>query len=389
MNSNYLSSKPRYEILDGLRGIAAIVVVFYHLMECYPKNIISSYFAHGYLAVDFFFALSGFVLGYAYDNRWQTRQNKTGMTLWHFFKRRLVRLHPMVILGALIGICLFYYSGDIELFGKVDEAVWWMVLLQALLMILMIPLPQSMDIRGWGELTSINGPVWTLMFEYVANILYALFFRHLSKVALGFLVVFCALLTTDCCLRLNLWGVLESDWNSYSVVGGFIFTAEHVYIGYVRLFYPFLIGLLLSRLDKTIKIERGGFLYTSLMVLVVLCVPVLGGDNKIIDGIYQLICILFAFPLILSIGAGSLLKGKKTSRVCVFLGQISFPLYITHYPLIYMHTSWAQRHLGAPICTHVMVGICTFLMALGLAWAAFKLYDEPVWSWLTKHWLKR
>ena len=124
------------------------------------------------------------------------------MTLWHFFKRRLVRLHPMVILGALIGICLFYYSGDIELFGKVDEAVWWMVLLQALLMILMIPLPQSMDIRGWGELTSINGPVWTLMFEYVANILYALFFRHLSKVALGFLVVFCALLTTDCCLRL-------------------------------------------------------------------------------------------------------------------------------------------------------------------------------------------
>ena len=178
MNSNYLSSKPRYEILDGLRGIAAIVVVFYHLMECYPKNIISSYFAHGYLAVEFFFALSGFVLGYAYDNRWQTRQNKTGMTLWHFFKRRLVRLHPMVILGALIGICLFYYSGDIELFGKVDEAVWWMVLLQALLMILMIPLPQSMDFRGWGELTSINGPVWTLMFEYVANILYALFFRH-------------------------------------------------------------------------------------------------------------------------------------------------------------------------------------------------------------------
>ena len=125
------------------------------------------------------------------------------------------------------------------------------------------------------------------------------------------------------------------------------------------------------------------------MELVVLCVPGLGGDNKIIDGIYQLICILFAFPLILSIGAGSLLKGKKTSRVCVFLGQISFPLYITHYPLIYMHTSWAQRHLGAPICTHIMVGICTFLMALGLAWAAFKLYDEPVRSWLTKHWLKR
>ena len=70
------------------------------------------------------------------------------MTLWHFFKRRLVRLHPMGDFGALIGICLFYYSGDIELFGKVDEAVVDGTS-QALLMILMIPLP-SMDIRGWG-----------------------------------------------------------------------------------------------------------------------------------------------------------------------------------------------------------------------------------------------
>lgn len=389
MNSNYLSSKPRYEILDGLRGVAAIVVVLYHLMECYPGNIISIYFAHGYLAVDFFFALSGFVLGYAYDDRWQTRQNKNGMTLWHFFKRRLIRLHPMVIFGAIVGVCMFYYTGDIELFGKVNETVWWVVLIHALLMILMIPLPPSMDIRGWGELTSIDGPVWTLMFEYVANILYALFLRYLSKISLGLLVAFCALLTADCCLHLNLWGLLKSDWNSYSVIGGFVFTPEHIYIGYVRLLYPFLIGLFLSRLGKTIKIERGGFLYASLMILAVLCVPVLGGENRLIDGIYQLCCILFAFPLILSIGAGSELRGKKTSRLCIFLGQISFPLYITHYPIIYMHTSWAQRHLASPIGTHIMVGICTLIMSLGLAWAAFKLYDEPVRNWLTRKWLKK
>lgn len=352
-NDYYLLSKPRYEILDGLRGVAALIVVFYHLIECYPGDFVSTYFAHGYLAVDFFFALSGFVLGYAYDDRWRTKTDKKGMSLWHFFKRRITRLHPMVVFGAVVGVCFFYYSGDIDLFGKVDETPWWMLLLQALLIICMIPLPSSMDIRGWGELTSINGPVWTLMFEYVANILYALFFRHLGKVALGILAAGCAVLTADCCLRLNLWGLLESEWNSYSVIGGFVFSAEHVYIGYVRLLYPFITGLLLSRLGLTIKMKHAGFLTTSLLLALVLSVPVVGEGHNLMDGIYQLCVILFVFPLILALGAGSDLKGKKTSRLCIFLGQISFPLYITHYPIIYMHTSWAHRHLDAPLGTHI------------------------------------
>lgn len=150
---NYLESKPRYEVLDGLRGVAAIVVVLYHLLESYPTGLLTAYISHGYLAVDFFFALSGFVIGYAYDDRWDR------MTLKSFFKRRIVRLHPMVIFGTIVGVCFFYYTGDFELFSKVDDAIWWMVLLQAFLLILMIPLPSSMDIRGWGELTSINGPV--------------------------------------------------------------------------------------------------------------------------------------------------------------------------------------------------------------------------------------
>lgn len=380
--NQYLESKPRYEILDGLRGVAALVVVFFHLIECYPAEFSRMYFSHGYLAVDFFFALSGFVIGYAYDDRW----NK--MSLKGFFKRRIVRLHPMVVFGAMVGLCLFYYTGGMELFGKVDGAAWWMVLLQTILMILMIPLPSSMDIRGWGELTSLNGPVWTLMFEYVANIFYALVLRHLSKIVLGILVVLSAVLTADVTLHLDMFGLLKSEWNSYSVMGGFVFDAEHVYIGYVRLLYPFLIGLFLFRMGKTIHVSRG-FGFTSLMILVMLCVPVLGGEDKIIDGIYQLCCILFVFPLILMIGAGSNIKGKKTTKVCKFLGDISFPLYITHYPLIYMHTSWAHRYPDAPLGTHLMVGISTLLIALFIAWAAFKLYDEPMRAWLKEHWLKK
>ena len=380
--NQYLESKPRYEILDGLRGVAAIIVVLFHLFECYPNNLLSIYLSHGYLAVDFFFALSGYVIGYAYDDRWKQ------MSMIGFFKRRITRLHPMVIFGALVGVCFFYHTGSIELFGKVDDAIWWMVLLQALLMILMIPLPASMDIRGWGELTSLNGPVWTLMFEYVANILYALVLRHLPKLALGILVVLSAILTADLTLHLNLFGLIESGPNNYSVIGGFAFTPEQVYIGYTRLLCPFLMGLFLFRTGKKITLP-GGFWITAILVIAMLNMPILGGDNRIIDGIYQLICILLLFPLILAIGAGSSLKGKRTTSLCKFLGDISYPLYITHYPLIYMHTSWKLRHLDAPIGTHIMTGICTFAISIFIAWAAFKLYDEPVRKWLTEHWLKK
>ena len=380
--NHYLESKSRFEILDGLRGVAALVVVFYHLMECYPAEYVGKYFSHGYLAVDFFFALSGFVIGYAYDDRWQL------MSMKDFFKRRIARLHPMVFFGVMVGVCFFYYTGGIELFGKVDGAAWWMVLLQALLLLLMIPLPASMDIRGWGELNSLNGPIWTLMFEYVANIFYALVLRHLPKLALGVLVAVSAVLTADLTLRLNLFGLLVSEWNSYSVIGGFVFDAEHVYIGYVLLVYPFLMGLLLCRLGWRIRV-KGGFWITSLIILAMLSVPTLGGGNKLVDGVYQLVIILLGFPLVLSIGAGSSLKGKKSSRICKFLGDISYPLYITHYPLIYLHTSWAQRYPDAPFGTHVMVAVSTLVIALFIAWAALKLYDEPVREWLKNHWLKK
>ena len=69
-NNVYLASKPRYEILDGLRGVAALLVVLFHCFETYIPQLGTQVINHGYLAVDFFFVLSGFVIGYAYDDRW-------------------------------------------------------------------------------------------------------------------------------------------------------------------------------------------------------------------------------------------------------------------------------------------------------------------------------
>ncbi|WP_369678632.1 acyltransferase family protein [Chryseobacterium sp. ERMR1:04] len=99
---NISQSRPHYEILDGLRGVAAIMVIFFHVFETFSNGDHTKQFInHGYLAVDFFFMLSGYVISYAYDNRWSQ------MTLKDFFIRRLVRLQPMIIIGSLVGAVLF------------------------------------------------------------------------------------------------------------------------------------------------------------------------------------------------------------------------------------------------------------------------------------------
>jgi len=55
-NPGYLESKPRYEILDGLRGVAAVMVVIFHLFEAHATDPFTQLINHGYLAVDFFYA---------------------------------------------------------------------------------------------------------------------------------------------------------------------------------------------------------------------------------------------------------------------------------------------------------------------------------------------
>ena len=93
MKTDTLTSKPHYAILDGLRGVASVMVVAFHIFEAHATDRFHQVINHGYLAVDFFFLLSGFVIGYAYDDRWGKMNLKT------FFKIRLIRLQPMVVIA--------------------------------------------------------------------------------------------------------------------------------------------------------------------------------------------------------------------------------------------------------------------------------------------------
>lgn len=193
----------------------------------------------------------------------------------------------------------------------------------------MLPLRNSLEIRGWGEMNPLNGPAWSLTFEYIGNLLYALFIRRFPNL------------------------------------------------------------LLLSRIGKSIRL-RGGFWWCSALILILLAMPRIGGTEHMwMNGAYEALCILLIFPLIVMTGAGSTVTGRRSAAVCSFLGAISYPLYITHYPLVYMQIAWAQAHPDTPLGTAVCLSVSVFILSVGIAYAGLKLYDLPVREWLRKHWLMK
>jgi peptidoglycan/LPS O-acetylase OafA/YrhL len=359
-----LQTKSHYEILDGLRGVAAMMVVIFHTFEAYADgNRFKQTLNHGYLAVDFFFLLSGFVVAYAYDDRWGK------MTQWDFYKRRLIRLQPMVIMGNIIGACLFYFQ-VCPMFSLVSATPVWKMLLVMLVGFTMIPILPSMDIRGWSEMHPLDGPAWSL-FEYIANILYALGLRKLSNRALSLVV----LLSAGLLIQLTVMGP-QGD-----VIGGWSVDRPQLHIGFARLLYPFFAGILIMRLGKRIHI-KGAFALCSLLIIVILSFPRIGGPEHLwMNGIYESFCIIVLFPVIVLMGAGDRVTGRFSTKICRFFGEISYPLYITHYPLIYVYTAWVTRN-KIPAAYGAVMGVLLFIASLSIAYACLKLYDEPVREWL-------
>ena len=163
--------------------------------------------------------------------------------------------------------------------------------------------------------------------------------------------------------------------------------------------YPFLCGLLISRILPKRRCEsnpsgspihlKGGFWWCSFALVVIFSIPCIGGDYGVPDGIFQAVCILLLFPIIVLTGAGSVTTDAKSTAVCKWLGDISYPIYITHYPIMYMQMGWVADHPDAPLWMHIMVNLGVVFMSVILAWGLLKAYDLPVRQWLTEHWLKR
>ncbi|WP_291529591.1 acyltransferase family protein [Bacteroides sp. UBA939] len=365
----FVDTKPHYIILDGLRGIAAITVVWFHIFEAYATSHLDQKINHGYLAVDFFFILSGFVIGYAYDDRWKT------MTMKDFIKRRIIRLHPMVVMGAVIGAIMFYFQGCSV--WDVSKVTVLALFIATFINAMLIPATPGTEVRGLGEMYPLNGPSWSLLFEYIGNILYVLFIRKFSTRALTVLVIVagCGLAT------FSIFGPYGDICAGYSLTG------TEFTCGSFRILYSFSAGLLLSRIFKPAHI-KGSFWKCSILVILLLAVPRIGGSEHLwMNGLYDTLCFALFFPLIVYWGASGRITDKYTNRICKFLGDISYPLYMVHYPFIYLYYAWVKNEeltFGESVYGALAVVIGSIL----LAYICLKLYDEPVRKYLAKRFLK-
>jgi len=353
------SGKEHFEVLDGLRGSAAFLIVIFHLFNYSfgfqgPWALIK----HAYLAVDFFFALSGFVVAYAYDDRW------TRMTTLQFFRIRLIRLHPLVLIGATLGPLGYL----LDPFSKMmNRGPLSMVLLAYLTSLLLLPSP---PIAGrHNESQALNGPAWSLMQEYLGNIAYALILRRLRTATLW--IVF-AISGLALIWVANSKGSLDGGWDY-----------PNIWMAPLRLIVSFVLGLSLYRIHDRVRMPKVGLLILSIVLVVCFQMPKFSKIGALDwNGIYDVACVLFLFPLIIVCGAHSN-AGTGMIRLCKFSGRLSYPLYITHIGFVYILAGYAwTRHPG----TAVIIGwiFVVLPLAIFVAWFFLKFFDEPVRAWLTR-----
>lgn len=367
MSLNAATAKPHLPTLDGLRGVASLTVVLFHLCESYQNDPIHQLINHGYLAVDFFFMLSGFVVAYAYDGRWRV------MTIGEFCKRRLIRLQPMVVVGSILGALLFYAQGSPQ-FSLVQGTPLSKMLLLLVLGAAMIPVTPSLDIRGWKESYPLNGPAWSLMFEYIANLLYAVGLRRLSNKALFIFVLIAGGFLTQLALTTP----------RHSLAGGWSIDSHELYVGFARVLFPFFAGVLLMRTGLRVRTSQP-FLTCSVILVGALSLPHLSNTLPWMNGLYEAMCVILLFPLIIVLGAGADLAETGSIRVARFFGELSYPLYITHYPLIYVYAAWILRHHPS-LQEALLAGAAVLALALLVASISLRLFDVPVRRWLSEKW---
>ena len=383
--TNFTDTKPHYELLDGLRGVAALLVVIYHIFEGLAfaqatdgvgSGLITT-LNHGHIAVDFFFILSGFVISYAYDDRWGK------MTLGGFFKRRLIRLHPMLIMGAVIGAIAFFASGCERWDGSITPTSWVMVAL--MLTMCMIPALPGVpyEVRGNGEMFPLNGPGWSLFFEYIGNICYALFMRRMSTKVLAFFTLLLGIV--------HAWFFI-GDVSGYDMIGvGWTIDAVNFWGGFIRMLFPFSVGMLLARTYKPRKV-KGTFWICTFILIALFAVPYIPSENGIsLNSLYEFICIACIFPALVWLGASGSASGSPkgsaseiTNKVNSFLGELSYPLYIVHYPIMYIFYAWLIKNDIYTLRGCWATALLVIASSVTLAYLCLKLYDEPVRRWLSK-----
>ena len=279
----------RYVALDGLRGVAAMVVLLYHALgETFGITPLRG----GYLAVDFFFMLSGFVIARAYEQKMPTG-------LVPFMRARARRLYPTIATGIIVGGIAALLSGS-------DPMITLALTVAGLLFV------PVLDDHGWG-IFPINGPQWSLFFEVIANLIHGALLWRLSVRGLAIIAGISFLLL---CAMSEAAGSM-----AFGHIG------NRFLAGLPRVLFSYTIGIILFRmLDQLPAIRCPAWaLFVSLPVLLTLS----GLSTHWAAGPLTVL----VFPAIVIAGLSVHLSARE-ARICEWLGALSYPLYAVHRPAI-------------------------------------------------------
>ena len=329
------SATARFGVLDALRGIAALAVFMLHVDSVFGTG---SVVQHAYLSVDFFFLISGIVIANAYEHRLQQ-----DVRIFPFLTARLRRIYPLYLLGTLLGMAAVLGSGGVKLSD---------VLILGVLTAALIPLlggnPDDTAFR-------LNGPFWSLFFEIVINLVYGLIGARASNRALKWVIAVSG-------------GVLlvqTLNWN-----GGFAgWSVSNFWGGFARVGFSFPMGVLLYRLQKSGHLTRFQGAAPNrliLMFVAVVCLPVIGTQVPYFNGVVDFGVVAIFFPLL-----GALAMQARASMVDAVsysrLAAVSYPLYATHYPVLFLGMEAGRAlHLG-PVWTILLAMVSAISLAGALA----------------------
>ncbi len=349
-NPKLLKTRPHFEILNGMRGLAALVIVVFHFMEIIISDFSRIHIAHGFLAVDFFFVLSGFVIAYAYDNR------VADMGLKTFVKLRLIRLQPLVVVGSILGLFTFFFDPYSNLYGVYGFGQTAMLFITSLFMV-----PYPVVSERYFNLFNLNAPSWSLFWEYVANLAYATILFRASKKILATVSLIAAA------------ALFYISWQYGNLLGGW--NDETFLHGFARISFSFTMGMLVHRSGWIIK-NRLGLIGMCALLMLAFLTPY----NEQWSWLVEPLIVVFYFPLLVSLGAGASLS-SKLHKINKLSGDISYPLYMTHYPFMWVFANYVVAEQPSMSTLAWVIPISTILL-VALAYVVMETIDTPIRSYL-------
>ncbi len=332
-----------------LRGIAAFAVAAIHL----PDRSILRYLPGSYLAVDFFFALSGFVISHAYLARL-----KAGLSGWHFLALRWTRLYPIYALGLLIGCMPILFHDVVTLRHGFTVGLGLALALNAT----MLPVPADIAANS-PYFFPFNAPAWSLFWELSINIFFAIvtlkFQRSMIFTVIG--LAFAALIGVA-----TAYGSLNAG--SYHGTFG---------AGAARVIFSFFAGVVVYRFwTAKPTLVKVPFWVPPIALMVVFAVSASG----IRRGVFDILTVSIVFPLIILAAAGTE-PTRRWANACSVAGNASYPFYMLHVPLIAFF-SWTVVHiLHRSPATIGAVGVTSLLATVVIVSLVTERYfDRPLRS---------